>query len=147
MTLVKFKKSRLPWLDNMFTDMMDTDRLLTRDFFMQDKWVPAMNVMEKEDRYLIEIAAPGFAKKDFELSIEQGILKIAAENTEEREKREELYSKREFNYSNFFRSFTLPENVNEEEEIEAVYQKGILKLVLMKVHEDEFKTKKIIEVH
>ena len=147
MTLVKFKKPRLPWYDTMFTDLLGTDRLLTNDLFMEDKWVPAMNVKETEDLFEIEIAAPGFTKKDFEISIENGMLKISAENKEEIEKKEDKYTRREFSYNSFFRSFVLPENVNEEEMIDATYKRGILKLVLNKLHIDEVIQKKVIEVH
>ena len=147
MTLVKFRKPRLPWYDTMFTDLLGTDRLLTNDFFMDKKWVPAMNVKETDDRFEIEIAAPGFTKKDFNVSIENGILRIEAENKEEMEKKEDDYTRREFNYNSFYRSFTLPENVNEEEMIDATYKRGILKLVLNKLHVDEITPKRVIEVH
>jgi len=147
MTLVKFKKPRLPWYDSMFTDLLGTDRLLTNDLFLENKWVPAMNVKESEDRFDIEIAAPGFTKKDFEISIENGLLKISAENKEEMEKKEDNFTRREFNYNSFYRSFTLPESVNEEEMIDATYKRGILKLVLNKLHEDEIAPKRVIEVH
>ena len=83
MTLVKFKKPRLPWYDTMFTDLLGSDRLLTNDLFMENKWIPAMNVKEKDELFEIEIAAPGFTKNDFEISIENGLLKISAENSEE----------------------------------------------------------------
>ena len=53
MTLVKFKKQRLPWYDTMFTDLMGTDRLLTNDLFMENKWVPAMNIIEDEKHFEI----------------------------------------------------------------------------------------------
>lgn len=147
MTLVKFKKPRLPWYDTMFSDLLGSDRLLTNDFFMENKWIPAMNVKEKEDLFEIEIAAPGFTKKDFEISIENGLLKISAENSEELKKEEDNFTRREFNYNSFFRSFTLPENVNEEEMIDATYKRGILKLVLNKLHVDESTPKRVIEVH
>lgn len=147
MTLVKFKKPRLPWYDTMFSDLLGSDRLLTNDFFMENKWIPAMNVKEKEDLFEIEIAAPGFTKKDFEISIENGLLKISAENSEEMKKEEDNFTRREFNYNSFFRSFTLPENVNEEEMIDATYKRGILKLVLNKLHVDESTPKRVIEVH
>jgi HSP20 family protein len=147
MTLVKFKKPRLPWYDTMFTDLLGTDRLLTNDLFLENKWVPAMNVKETDDRFDIEIAAPGFTKNDFEISIENGILRIEAEKKEEMEKKEENYTRREFNYNSFYRSFTLPENVNEEEMIDATYKRGILKLVLNKLHVDEIAPKRVIEVH
>ena len=147
MTLVKFKKPRLPWYDSMFTDLLGTDRLLTNDFLLEDRWVPAMNLKELDDHYEIEIAAPGFNKKDFEVSIENGLLKIKAEKEIEKEKKEEDYTRKEFNYNSFYRSFTLPENVNEDEMIDATYKRGILKLVLNKLHVDESTPKRVIEVH
>lgn len=147
MTLVKFKKPRLPWYDTMFNDLLGSDRLFTNDFFMESKWVPAMNIKEKDDLYEIEIAAPGFTKKDFEISIENGILRISAERSEEMKEKEDNFTRREFNYNSFFRSFTLPENVNEDEMIDATYKRGILKLVLNKLHVDESTPKRVIEVH
>ena len=93
------------------------------------------------------MAAPGFNKKDFEISIENGLLKISAENSEEIKEEEKDYTRKEFNYNSFLRSFTLPENVNEEEMIDATYKRGILKLVLNKVHIDETTPKRVIEVH
>ena len=147
MTLVKFKKPRLPWYDSMFTDLLGSDRLLTNDLMLENKWIPAINVKETEDNFEIEIAAPGFNKKDFEISIENGLLKISAENSEEIKEEEGDYTRKEFNYNSFLRSFTLPENVNEEEMIDATYKRGILKLVLNKVPEVETTPKHMIEVH
>ncbi|MGI9531891.1 Hsp20/alpha crystallin family protein [Lutimonas sp.] len=147
MTLVKFKKTRLPWYDTMFNDLLGSDRLLTNDFLTENKWIPAMNIRETEEFFEIEMAAPGFTKKDFEISIENGLLKISAEKKEEMEEEIENYTRREFNYNSFLRSFTLPDNVNEEEMIDATYNRGILKLVLNKVHTDEIIPKRVIEVH
>jgi len=147
MTLVKFKRPGLPWFDTMFPDLLGADKLLTNDFLLENKWVPSMNVKETDDFFEIEIAAPGFNKKDFEISIENGLLKISAENKEEIEKKEEDFTRREFNYNSFLRSFTLPDNVNEEEKIDATYKRGILKLTLNKLHTDEIVQKRVIEVH
>jgi len=147
MTLVKFKKPRVPWYDSMFTDLLGSDRLLTNDFLLEDKWMPAMNVKETEEHFEIEMAAPGFNKKDFDISIENGLLKISAENSEEIKEEEGDYTRKEFNYNSFLRSFTLPDNVNEEEMIDATYKRGILKLVLNKIHVDEVTPKRVIEVH
>ena len=147
MTLVKFKKTRLPWYNSMFTDLLESDRLLTNDLLMENKWIPSMNVKETEDLFEIEMAAPGFTKKDFEISIENGLLKISAEKEEEMKEEVDDYTRREFNYNSFLRSFTLPENVNEEEMIDATYNRGILKLVLNKIHIDEVTPKRVIEVH
>ncbi len=147
MTLVKFKKTRLPWYNSMFTDLLESDRLLTNDLLMENKWIPAMNVKETEDLFKIEMSAPGFTKKDFEISIENGLLKISAEKEEEMKEEVDDYTRREFNHNSFLRSFTLPETVNEEEMIDATYNRGILKLVLNKIHIDEITPKRVIEVH
>ena len=117
MTLVKFKNRRLPWYDTMFTDLLGTDRLLTNDLLLEDRWIPAMNIKEKKGNFEIDVAAPGFDKKDFEVTIENGVLCISAEKKEEKEVKEEEFTRREFNYNSFSRRFTLPENVNEEEKI------------------------------
>ena len=74
-------------------------------------------------------------------------MKISAENSEEMKKEEDDFTRREFNYNSFFRSFTLPDNVNEDEMIDATYKRGILKLVLNKLHVDESTPKRVIEVH
>jgi HSP20 family protein len=147
MTLVKFNRSGLPWFDSMFPDLLGSDSPLTNDFLLDRKWVPSMNVKETDNNFEIDIAAPGFNKKDFEVSIESGLLKISAENKEEVEKKDENYTRREYNYNSFFRSFALPENVNEEEMIDATYKRGILKLTLSKLHLNEVVQKKVIEVH
>ena len=132
----------------MFSDLLGTDRLLTDDFFMESRrWIPSMNVKETKKTFEIDIAAPGFDKKDFNVSIDNGILEITAENKKEMEKKTEDFTRREYNYSSFSRSFTLPENVNEKEEIDASYKNGILKLVLNKLKEVEVAPKKVIEVH
>ena len=129
MTLVKFKRPGLPWFDTMFPDLLGADKLLTNDFLLENKWVPSMNVKETDDLFEIEM------------------LKISAENKEEIEKKDEDFTRREFNYNSFLRSFTLPDNVNEEEMIDATYKRGILKLTLNKLHADEIVHKRVIEVH
>lgn len=146
MTLVKFKKQRLPWYDTMFTDLLGSDRLLTNDFFMENKWVPEMNIKENDKNFDIEIAAPGFSKKDFNISIENGVLHLSAEKKEEIEEEEDNYTRREFRFNSFERTLTLPETVNEDDNIDATYKHGILKLILNKLPEEVIKHKKIIEI-
>lgn len=146
MTLVKFKNRRLPWYDTMFTDLLGTDRLLTNDLLLEDKWIPAMNIKEKKQNFEIDVAAPGFDKKDFEVTIENGVLCISAEKKEEKEVKEDEFTRKEFNYNSFSRRFTLPENVNEDEKIDAVYKDGILKLVLGKMDIKEIAKKRVIKI-
>ena len=146
MTVVKFKKHRLPWYDNMFTDLLGTDKLLTNDFFRDENWMPAMNIKENDENFEIDLAAPGFDKKDFEITIENGILHISAEKKVEKEEKEEDFTRKEFSYTSFTRSLTLPDNVNDEDKINAKYKNGILKLTLAKLDEDEITHKRIIEI-
>ena len=146
MTLVKFKKHRLPWSDNMFADLISADRLLTNDFFRDDNWMPAMNIKENDKSFEIDMAAPGFNKKDFEITIENRILHVSAKKEVEKEENKENFTRKEFSYNSFSRSFTLPENVNDEDNINAKYKNGILKLTLAKLHKDEIVHKRIIEI-
>lgn len=111
------------------------------DFFDDDRFfnfpvlrggnLPAINVKENERNYEVEIAAPGMNKEDFNISIDQGILTVVAEQREEREQKEKNFTRREFECTSFSRSFNLPADTNEED-IEAHYENGILNLAIAK---------------
>src|SRR5690606_30001297 len=87
--------------------------------------------VEHEKNFEIELAAPGMKKEDFNITVENGVLTISSEKEEKKEETEKNYTRKEFSYSSFTRSFTLPENVSEDE-IKAHYENGILKLVVAK---------------
>ncbi|WP_333802010.1 Hsp20/alpha crystallin family protein [Sphingobacterium multivorum] len=87
--------------DNLFNDNFISDRLVSR--------VPAVNISETEKSFKIEMAAPGLDKSDFKINVDKNLITISAEKKEESVSEEKLYSKKEFNYSSFSRSFTLPE--------------------------------------
>ena len=93
--------------------------------------VPAVNITEKNDQYNVAVAAPGMKKDDFKIDLEGDILTISAEKEETKEDNDEEYNRREYNYSSFSRSFTLPEEVKRDK-IEAKYEDGVLNLVLPK---------------
>ena len=130
MTIVKYKK-RNPVLRSLLDDVWGTS-MYDNTLFDDKKWVPSVNVKESDDNYILEFMVPGFDKKDFKVHAENGILTIEAEITNEEESTDEKYTRREFSFNSFSRSFTLPENV-ELENIEAIYDKGMLKLSLVKV--------------
>ena len=111
-----------------------------------DYSIPAVNIKENDKNFDIEIAAPGFSKKDFNISIENGVLHLSAEKKEKIEEEEDNYTRREFRFNSFERTLTLPETVNEDDNIDATYKHGILKLILNKLPEDVIKHKKIIEI-
>ncbi|MGE5520790.1 MAG: Hsp20/alpha crystallin family protein [Candidatus Dadabacteria bacterium] len=98
--------------------------------------VPNVNIMEYKDDYKIEIAAPGMKKEDFKIDVEGNLLTISAEKEVQFEDKFEKFTRQEFNYANFSRTFTLPEYVLDEK-IEAKYEDGVLRIVLPK--KDEFK--------
>jgi HSP20 family protein len=93
--------------------------------------MPAVNVVDNECNYEIEIAAPGFDKNDFKVMVENGILNILAETSQEEEEKNKNYTRKEFSKRSFRRSFTLPENVKDEE-VSAKYADGVLRLFLDK---------------
>lgn len=148
MTLIKFNnRNRLFPLSNLgLKSILRPDDFFDDDFFAEDSLMPAMNVKEQENDFEIEFAAPGFSKKDFEITIDNNVLHVSGEKKHEMEEKEEDYSRKEFSYSSFKRSLQLPESVNPKEEVKATYKNGILKLNLLKKEEAKQKPKKIIEI-
>ncbi|NAS12279.1 Hsp20/alpha crystallin family protein [Poritiphilus flavus] len=154
MSLVKFKRRR-PFGSLMKSDFFDMDdffdnRFWGDDFIRGRFWngktiAPAMNIKETEDDFEIELAAPGFAKKDFNVTLENGCLNISAEKTVSEEEKEENYTRREFSYDAFERSLQLPESVKEEA-VKAKYNDGILSFKLAKKEESKKQKPKVIEV-
>jgi len=128
------------WLSNFF----DNDRFFDSDWLKKMN-MPAVNVHETEKSYEVELAAPGLSKKDFKITAEEGILTVSSEKKEETEQKEKDYMRKEFEYSSFSRSFTLPLNINVED-IKAAYADGVLKLTIAKHVASQPKLKKAIEV-
>lgn len=146
MTLIK--RSNWPTLmnDNWLTDFVDNNRFFDADWMKRLQEIPAVNVKEKDKEFEIELAAPGLKKDDFKITVENGILTIKAEREEEKEIKEDNFTRREFSYENFTRSFTLPESVNEEK-VDAQYENGILQLKIAKKQIVVEKKPKAIAVH
>ncbi|MBT8393325.1 MAG: Hsp20/alpha crystallin family protein [Bacteroidia bacterium] len=102
--------------------------------------LPAVNVIEQDDNFVVEMAIPGLKKSDFDISLDNQILSISAETKSENEDEGKNFTRREFGYSSFKRTFKLPKTV-ETEKISANYKEGILKVELPK--RDEAKKKPI----
>lgn len=96
--------------------------------------VPAVNISERKDDFLVTMAAPGLKKEDFKIDLEGSILTISSEKEEESKEEDEKFTRKEYSYSSFERSFTLPEEVNQNA-IEAQYKEGVLNLTLPKKEE------------
>jgi HSP20 family protein len=95
---------------------------------------PLVNISERKEDYLVSLAAPGLQKKDFKIDVEGNLLTISCELEDTEEEKEEKFSRKEYSYSSFERSFTLPDEVNKEK-IDARYNDGILEIMLPKKEE------------
>ena len=149
MSLIKFNnRNRLcpSWNNDSLKSFLSSDNFFNNDFFEEDSLMPAMNIKEHDNDFEIEFAAPGFSKKDFEVTIDDNVLNICGEKKEEKEEKEEDYTRKEFNYNSFKRSLSLPKTVNADQDIKATYKNGILKLNLQKREETKVQPKKVIEV-
>jgi HSP20 family protein len=134
---------------------------LLDDFFMRDFFdsanmnflktgntVPAVNIKESEDAFHLEVAAPGMAKEDFKIEINNNILSISSEKQTQKEEKDEKgnYTRREFSYQSFRRSFTLPDRIVDSDKVTAQYLDGILHITVPKKEEAKPKPTKKIEI-
>ena len=129
-------------LSPLFTDVFDS---VWNDTFFGDRLtsrVPAVNIAESDNNFHIELAVPGLKKEDFKINLEKNLLSVSAEkkadNTEETKK----YTKREYSYSSFVRSFTLPDTVDYAN-ITAEYTDGVLHINVAKKEEAKIQTREI----
>lgn len=106
---------------------------------------PAVNIVEGKDDYRIEVAAPGLDKADFKIDLENNVLTISAEKEEKQEEKNERYMRREFNYSSFSRSFTIPQTMNTEK-ISAQQKDGVLHVIIPKKEEAKEKPARTIKI-
>lgn len=112
-----------------FNDLFDDGHIRSR--LSGENWLPAINISDNEGNYEIELAAPGYKKEDFKVSVENRMLIISGESKSTQEDEGKNYTRKEFHSSSFTRSFTLPENVSDEQ-IQAEYKDGVLRLKLGK---------------
>jgi len=96
--------------------------------------VPAVNITEQKDTYQVSLAAPGLKKDDFKIDVDGNMLTISSEKEETKEEKDKKFTRKEYSYSSFSRSFTLPEEINKEK-IEAKYEDGVLKISLPRKEE------------
>ncbi len=143
MSLVK--KTSFPFFDDSLFDFFGKDSRFNDSFFKKEM-MPAVNIKETEKAYEIEAVLPGLKKEEINVSVDKGVLSISGESKAEKETKEEKYTRKEFSYSSFNRSFTLPENITDED-VSAKYEDGILKLAVAKKGEQLPPAKKQIQVN
>ncbi len=142
MSLIK-RTDRLPFI---FDDIFSTDwfgGIANENKFGHN--TPAVNVQETDDNFVIELAAPGLVKDDFNIELDNDVLIISSEAKNETTEEKDNYTRKEFSYSTFKRSFTLPDTVNSVD-ILASYDNGILSVKLPKKEEAKVQPKRLIEI-
>lgn len=130
------------WFDNFFENSLGTEFLSN---FNTGITLPAVNIKENSDNFILELAIPGMKKSDFTIDVENKVLSISSEVKRENEETNDNYTRREFGYSSFKRTFTLPDSV-ESDKVKATYKDGILMVTLPKREEAKQKPPKRIEI-
>ncbi len=131
------------WMNDFFDNGRFFDSDLTR--MMAVPGLPAVNIVENEKEFVIEMAVPGMRKEDFNIGVENKVLTISVQREMEKYEEKKNFTRKEYSYEEFSRSFTLPENASEEK-IKAHYEDGILKLHLAKKELTAMPAKKAIHV-
>jgi HSP20 family protein len=128
------------------------DEFFGRDFlpnlfeFQTGINMPSVNIVEGKNDFRIEVAAPGLQKDDFKINLDNNVLTISSEKEEKQEEKDERYMRREFSYTSFRRSFSLPQTV-EADKISANHNNGVLSISIPKKDEAKVKPAKQIEIH
>lgn len=139
MSLVRFTNNLPSFIDRFFDGNVI-------NWSSMETTIPSVNVKETKDAFTLEVAAPGFEKGDFNIELDHDVLSISSEKKVENEEKEEgRYTRREYSYQSFSRSFSLPESANGEK-IEASYKDGILSINIPKKEEAKPQPKKMIEI-
>lgn len=149
MTLVKRNGNLLSPLPMLFDDIFNRDLFNwnNSNFSNTDSTIPAVNIKETAENYTVEVAAPGMTKNDFKVELDGNSLTISSEKSREIEENgTEKYSRREFSYQSFQRTFTLQKDVVDIEKIQAKYENGLLHLVIPKKEEVKQKPKRLIQI-
>ena len=148
MSLIR-RNNLFPAVQNLFDDFLTRDFAhLAMENSSTNTTIPAVNIKETSENFEVEMASPGMKKEDFKIELENNQLTISSEReTEEEEKEDNRYTKKEFSYQSFQRTFQLPRDVVDVEKIEARYENGMLRLVIPKKEEAKQRPPRQIQVH
>ena len=149
MTLVKRNGSLFNDLPSIFNDFYNRELSNWGELNFSDTrtTIPAVNIRETKENFEVEMAAPGMKKSDFRIELDGNLLTINSEATNQTEEKDgERYTRREFSYQSFQRSFTLPKEVVDSDKINARYEDGVLRLLIPKKEEAKPKPAKMIAV-
>ncbi|PTX42349.1 heat shock protein Hsp20 [Christiangramia gaetbulicola] len=142
------KRNETNWLPSVFDDIFRTDWLGgTTNVNSIGTSIPAVNIMETEDSFNVEVAAPGMTKEDFNIELDNDVLTISSEDKKEKETTDKngRFTRKEFSYSTFKRAFSLPDSVDSAK-ISASYNNGVLEIALPKKEEAKVQAKRLIDI-
>ncbi|OQP49758.1 heat-shock protein [Niastella yeongjuensis] len=149
MSVIKRNGNSLPAFPSLFDDFFSREFFNwgNNNFSPTSTTVPAVNIKESADEFMVEVAAPGMEKKDFNILLDGTQLTISSAKQYEETKKVESYTRREFSYQSFTRTFQLPKDVVDAEKIMAIYENGLLKLTIPKKEEAKQKGPKQISIN
>ena len=130
------KRSDFPFFPTLVDDIF-------RDFSKSNNSLPAVNIKEDENTFSVEVAVPGFAKEDIAINVENNVLTISSEKELENNEEKENYTRKEYSYSSFKRSFNLPKEIVDTDKISASHINGELIITIPKIEKVEPKAKMI----
>lgn len=151
MSLIKRNGSNFPSFSTfpaLFDDIFGRELFnwSNSNFSATKTTMPSVNIKETADSFEVEVAAPGMDKKDFQVTLEGNYLTISSSKEQSQEQKEPNYTRREFSYQSFQRSFELPKDVVDEEHIVAKYENGLLHLTIPRKEEAKKKAPRLIEI-
>ena len=145
--IVRKPQIDFPFAGNLIDQFFNNDWFdwSSRNFSVTNTTLPAVNVKEDNEKFQVEVAAPGLKKEDFKIELHNNLLSISSEKKEENKQEEGNYSRREFSYQSFVRSFTLPNTVDGDK-IAASYADGVLTLNIPKKEEAKPKPSRLVQI-
>lgn len=149
MNLIKKNGNQIPGFQGKFFDDVFGRELFNwenKNFSTTSTTLPSVNIKETSDNYEVEVAAPGLEKNDFKVTLDGSLLTISSEKENQQISEQENFTRREFSYQSFQRSFELPKNVVDEDKISARYENGLLHLSIPKKEEAKQKPPRMIEI-
>ncbi len=149
MTLVKRNGNFLNPLPMLFDDFFNRDvfNWNNSNFSDTSTTIPAVNIKETPENYEVEVAAPGMTKNDFKVELDGNVLTISSEKSHQKEDSgDERYSRKEFSYHSFQRTFNLQKDVVDIDRIEAKYENGLLHLMIPKKEDAKQKPPRLIQI-
>lgn len=148
MSLARLSDKLFPSIPSMIDNLFSRDWLdwNNTNFSDTNTTLPAVNIKENENEFSIEVAAPGMKKDDFKINLDNDRLVISSERKTEHEDKKDNYTRKEFSYQSFQRSFSLSPNLVDGEKISAKYGDGILCIKLPKREEVKPKPAKEIKI-